>query len=107
MAHWQFSGIGGVWSRISRIGNRSSIWSDMNIRGINGKWKFMCDSSPLPKYATASSGHWVPGPVRSLEVFKEDARFLVLFRRVAPDIHLTLGRTGRGPARFLEPRVLI
>ena len=49
----------------------------------------------------------VPGPVRSLEVFKDDARFLVFFRRVAPDIHLTLGRTGRGPARFLEPRVLI
>ena len=35
---------------MSMIGKRSSIWSDMNIRGMSGKWKFMCDSLPLPKY---------------------------------------------------------
>ena len=40
------------------IGKRSSICSAMNMRGMSGKWKFMCDSSPSPKYATASSGHW-------------------------------------------------
>ncbi len=30
----------------------------MNSRGITGKWKFMWHSSPSPKYAAASSGHW-------------------------------------------------
>ena len=30
----------------------------MNIRGISGKWNAMWHSSPSPKYATASSGHW-------------------------------------------------
>ena len=30
----------------------------MNIRGMTGKWKAMWHSSPSPKYATASSGHW-------------------------------------------------
>ncbi len=31
----------------------------MNSRGITGKWKFMWHSSPSPKYAAASSGHWL------------------------------------------------
>ena len=30
----------------------------MNSRGMSGKWKFMWHSSPSPKYAAASSGHW-------------------------------------------------
>ena len=40
------------------IGKRSSIRSAMNRRGISGKWKAMWHSSPSPKYAAASSGHW-------------------------------------------------
>ena len=31
----------------------------MNSRGISGKWNAMWHSSPSPKYATASSGHWL------------------------------------------------
>ena len=31
----------------------------MNSRGITGNWKFMWHSSPSPKYAAASSGHWL------------------------------------------------
>ena len=41
------------------IGKRSSIWIAMNSRGISGKWKAMWHSSPSPKYAAASSGHWL------------------------------------------------
>ena len=40
------------------IGKRSSIRIAMNSRGISGKWNAMWHSSPSPKYATASSGHW-------------------------------------------------
>jgi hypothetical protein len=39
----------GVWVRMSTIGNRSSIRSAMNIRGMTGKWKAMWHSSPAPK----------------------------------------------------------
>ena len=52
-------------------------------------------------------GHRIPRPVRGLEVFENDARFLVFFRRIAPDIHVAFGRTGRCAARFLKPRVMI
>ena len=41
------------------IGVRFSWRSAMNSRGISGKWKFMWHSSPSPKYAAASSGHWL------------------------------------------------
>ena len=58
MPHWQPSGISGVRSRISVIGVRSSRRSDMNMRGISGKWKHMWHWSPSPKYSTTSSGHW-------------------------------------------------
>ena len=49
----------------------------------------------------------IPRPVRGLEVFKDDARLLIFFRRIAPDIKLPLRRAGRRFARFLEPLVLI
>ena len=39
----------GVCSRMSTIGVRCSSRSDMNSRGITGKWKFMWHSSPSPK----------------------------------------------------------
>ena len=49
----------GVRSRISKIGVASSRRSDMNMRGMTGKWKAMWHSSPSPKYSTTSSGHWL------------------------------------------------
>src|SRR5437867_5608826 len=49
----------------------------------------------------------IPGPVRRFEILKDDARVLVLFRRVAPDVELPLRRTRQCAARFLEPRILI
>ncbi|CAB4946739.1 unannotated protein [freshwater metagenome] len=58
MPHWQFSGMSGVCSRISYIGVASSRRSDMNIRGMTGKWNAMWHSSPSPKYSTTSAGHW-------------------------------------------------
>ena len=41
------------------IGKRSSIWMAMKSRGMSGKWNAMWHSSPPPKYAAASSGHWL------------------------------------------------
>ena len=49
----------GVCARMSTIGKRSSMRIDMNRRGMSGKWNAMWVSSPWPKYATASSGHWL------------------------------------------------
>ena len=43
---------------ISEIGKRDSRRTAMKMRGITGKWKAMWHSSPSPKYATTSSGHW-------------------------------------------------
>src|SRR5690349_11449472 len=48
----------------------------------------------------------IPRPVRRLVVLEDDARVLVLRRRVAPHVEVALGRAGRGAARALEPRVL-
>ncbi len=61
IAHCAMSGMGGVWSRMSRIGKRSSIRIDMNSRGMTGKWNAMWHSgqSSVPRYSTASSGHWL------------------------------------------------
>ena len=54
-------GIGGVWARISEIGNRDSRRTAMKMRGISGKWNAMWHSSPpvsgSPKYSTTSAGH--------------------------------------------------
>ena len=49
MAHWQPSGMSGVWLRISVIGYRCSRRTAMNSRGISGKWKQRWHSSPSPK----------------------------------------------------------
>ena len=49
IAHWQGSGISGVWRMMSVIGCRSSWASAMYMRGISGKWKPMWHSSPSPK----------------------------------------------------------
>jgi hypothetical protein len=57
IAHWQLSGMSGVWLRISVIAWRSSCRTAMNIRGISGKWNAMWHSSPSPKYGRTSAGH--------------------------------------------------
>ena len=63
MPHWQPDGIGGVWARISEIGNRFSRRTAMKMRGISGKWNAIWHSSPptsgSPKYSTTSAGHWL------------------------------------------------
>ena len=51
--------------------------------------------------------HRIPRPVRSLEIFEDDPRFLVFLRRIAPDIEIALRRSRRSAPRFLEPRILI
>jgi len=56
--HCAPSGSAGVCSRISTIGSASSRRIAMNMRGITGKWNAMWHSSPSPKYATTSPGHW-------------------------------------------------
>jgi len=33
---------------------------------------------------------WIPGPIRSLEIFENDARVFVFFRRITPNIHFPL-----------------
>ena len=53
------------------------------------------------------AGHRVPAPVRRLEILKDDPRFLVFFRRVAPHVPVAPVRTGRGTARALKPLVLV
>ena len=49
VAHCPPGGGSGVCSMMSTIGVRCSRRSDMNSRGITGKWKFMWHSSPSPK----------------------------------------------------------
>src|SRR5206468_9141670 len=62
----------------------------------------------------------VPRPVRRFEIFENDSRILVLFRGVAPDIEVLVGKvvTGAGvddpggcrgysTSGLLEPRILI
>ena len=51
--------------------------------------------------------HRIPRPVGGLEILENDARFLVLLRRIAPDIQIAFRRARRGAARFLKPRVVI
>ena len=54
-----------------------------------------------------SIGHGVPRPVRALEVLEDDARLLVLLRRVAPDVEVAPMVARGGPARALEPGMLV
>ena len=49
----------------------------------------------------------VPRPVRRLRVGEDDADALVLLLRVAPDVEVALGRSGRRAPRRLEPGMLI
>ena len=52
-------------------------------------------------------GGVVPRPVRLLGVGEDDADALILLVRVAPDVEVALGRSGRRVARRLEPGVLV
>ena len=49
----------------------------------------------------------IPRPVRCFEILKDDPRFLVFFRCIAPNIDVALRRARRGATRFLKPRVVI
>ena len=53
------------------------------------------------------AGDRVPAPVRRLEILKDDPRFLVLLRRVAPHVPVAPARAGRRAARALKPLVLV
>ena len=33
---------------------------------------------------------WIPGPIRSFKIFKDDARVFVFFRRITPNVHFAL-----------------
>ncbi len=52
-------------------------------------------------------GHRIPGPVGGFEVFEDDARFLVLFLGIAPDVEIAFLAARRGAPRALKPRMLI
>ncbi len=52
-------------------------------------------------------GQRVPSPVRHFEILEDDPRVLVLFRRVAPDVKISLRTAGRGPSSPLKPGMLI
>src|SRR5690606_9237345 len=51
--------------------------------------------------------HGIPGPVGSLEILENDARFLIALDIVAPYVELPLGGARRRPPRSLEPGMLI
>ena len=40
------------------LGDANQLVREAHRRGISGKWNDMWHSSPWPKYAVASSGHW-------------------------------------------------
>src|SRR5215475_10722049 len=52
-------------------------------------------------------GDRIPGPVRALEVLKDDARAAIAVLGVAPHVEIALAAAGRRAAGALEPRVLI
>ena len=52
-------------------------------------------------------GQRVPGPVGGFEVLKDDPRFSVLLRRVAPDVEVPMYGARFGPAGTLEPGMLV
>src|SRR5256885_625889 len=47
--------------------------------------------------------HWVPRPVRSLEVFENNSRVLVTLRRIAPDIQIGIIDLLDQPAKIAHP----
>ena len=49
----------------------------------------------------------IPGPVGCLEILEDDARVQVFIRRVAPHVEVAPARSRGGPARALEPGMLI
>ena len=51
--------------------------------------------------------HRIPAPVRRLEVLEDHANVLVAIGRIAPDVEVALGASGRGPPSTLKPRVLV
>ncbi len=52
-------------------------------------------------------GHRIPGPVGRFEVLENDPRVLVLVGCVTPDVEVPPGGARLGPARPLEPGVLV
>ena len=54
-----------------------------------------------------SLGDGIPTPVGGFEVFKDDARFRIALRRIAPDVVITPSGIGRGAPRPLKPDVLV
>ena len=52
-------------------------------------------------------GDRVPGPVGGFEIFKDDARVVVLLGRVTPDIEVAPAAARRGAPRALKPDVLV
>src|SRR5215475_15800231 len=49
----------------------------------------------------------IPGPIRRLEILKDDSGFFEASWRIAPYVELALRTARRGPACALEPAVLI
>ena len=52
-------------------------------------------------------GDRIPSPVGGFEILEDDARVLIFFRRIAPDIEIAPARSRSGPARALEPGMLV
>ena len=52
-------------------------------------------------------GDGVPGPIGRFEILEDDARVLVLLRRIAPDVVLTPWRSRLRATRLLKPRMCI
>src|ERR1043166_5087785 len=59
---------------------------------------------PMP---VVSLGDGIPRPIRCFEILKDDTRFGIFFRTVAPDIQIALGRAGWRAPRSLEPLILV
>ncbi|MCY1530191.1 hypothetical protein D9M68_653690 [compost metagenome] len=87
MAHWQPSGMSGVWAMISTMGCRSSCAMAMYMRGMSGKWYAMWHSSPSPKYSRTSSGHMLASASRK--------RFLYCASMAARSFLITACVSGR------------
>src|SRR5579884_1128035 len=59
---------------------------------------------PMPEISVRDG---IPGPIRGLEVFKDDACVAVLVGSLAPDIKIPPNAAGFGPPCPLKPSVLI
>src|SRR5260370_11460160 len=51
--------------------------------------------------------HWIPAPIRGLEIFKDDACARVLVGSIAPYIEVPPARSGRSFSGSLKPIVLV